>query len=89
MDKFAENAFKEAMEKQATEEFNAWMNFSDRDFMVAQAKVIEQVGIVRINELCRAARLAGQAHTLAEYAHSLMMMAFHIGYKARREEENR
>lgn len=89
MDNFAENAFKEAMEKQATEEFNAWMNFSDRDFMVAHSKVIEQVGVGRINTLCRAARLAGEAETLAEYAHQLMMMAFHIGYKARREEEAR
>ncbi len=87
MDKFVKDAFKEAMETQAKDEFKAWMNFSDRDFMVAHAKVIEQVGIVRINELCRAARLAGQADTLAEYAHSLMMMAFHVGYKARREEE--
>ena len=87
MDKFVKDAFKEAMEQQATEEFNAWMNFSDRDFMVAHSKVIEQVGVGRINSLCRAARLAGQAHTLAEYAHSLMMMGFHIGYKARLEEE--
>lgn len=87
MDKFAENAFREAMEQQAAEEFNAWMNFSDRGFMVAQNKVIEQVGVGRISALCRAARLAGEAETLAEYAHSLMMMAFHIGYKARREEE--
>ena len=87
MDKFVKDAFKEAMEQQATEEFNAWMNFSDRDLMIAHNKVVEQVGIVRVNTLCRAARLAGQADTLAEYAHSLMMMAFHIGYKARLEEE--
>lgn len=87
MDKFVKDAFKEAMEQQATEEFNAWMNFSDRDLMIAHNKVVEQVGVGRINSLCRAARLAGQADTLAEYAHSLMMMAFHIGYKARLEEE--
>ena len=89
MDKFVKDAFKEAMEQQATEEFNAWMNFSDRDFMVAHNKVIEQVGVGRINTLCRAARLAGEADTLAEYAHQLMMMAVHIGYKASREEEAR
>jgi len=87
MDKFAENAFKEAMEQQTRQEFQAWMKFSDRDLMVAHSKVIEQVGVGRINTLCRAARHAGEAVTLAEYAHSLMMMAFHIGYKARKEEE--
>lgn len=63
MDNFAKQAFEDALEKQADDEFQAWMNFSDRDFMVAHSKVIEQVGVGRTNSLCRAARLAGEAET--------------------------
>lgn len=87
MDKFAENAFKEAMEQQTEQEFAAWMKFSDKEFMTAHLTVVARIGLEKINNLCGAAIRAGEGNTLAEYAHSLMMMAFHIGYKARREEE--
>lgn len=89
MDNFAEKAFKDALTKQNDDEFQAWMRFSDEQFMVAHMTVVDQVGVDRMNDLSGAAIRAGQADTLAEYAHQLMMMAFHIGYKARREEENR
>lgn len=88
MDKFVDNAFKEAMERQNEQEFQAWLKFSDEHFMVAHTTVVARIGIDRMNDLSGAAIRAGQADTLAEYAHQLMMMAFHIGYKARREEEH-
>ena len=87
MDKFAENAFKEAMEQQIEQEFQSWTNFSEKDFMAAHMAVVARIGLEKINTLCGAVIKAGAADTLAEYAHSLMMMAFHIGYKARWEEE--
>lgn len=87
MDKFTENAFKQALEQQTEQEFQAWMNFSDLEFMVAHMKVIARIGLDKINTLCGAALRAGAGDTLAEYAHGLMMVAFHGGYKARMEEE--
>lgn len=87
MDNFAEKAFRNALERQADDEFQAWMKFSDKEFMVAHMAVVTRIGFDKIDSLCGAAIKAGQADTLAEYAHQLMMMAFHIGYKARREEE--
>lgn len=89
MDNFAEKAFRNALERQADDEFQAWMKFSDKEFMDAHMTVVAQIGIDKIDSLCGAAIKAGQGDTLAEYAHQLMMMAFHIGYKARREEEAR
>lgn len=89
MDNFAKQAFEDALEKQADDEFQAWKKFSDKEFMVAHMTVVAQIGLDKIDSLCGAAIKAGQADTLAEYAHQLMMMAFHIGYKARREEEAR
>lgn len=86
MDNFAKQAFEDALEQQTERELEAWMKFSERDFMVANMTVVAQVGIERMNALCGAAIKDGQADTLAEYAHSLMMAAFHAGYKARREE---
>lgn len=87
MDKFVKDAFKEAMETQNEQEFQAWMKFSDNEFMTAHLTVVARIGLEKINNLCGAAIRAGEGDTLAEYAHSLMMMAFHIGYKARMEEE--
>lgn len=84
MGKFAENAF-----QQTEQEFQSWMNFSEKGFMAAHMAVVTRIGLEKMDALCGAAIKAGAADTLAEYAHSLMMMAFHIGYKARREEENR
>ena len=89
MDKFAEQAFKDAMEQQTEQELAAWMKFADKEFMRASLPVVTRIGLEKMNNLCGAAIRAGEGDTLAEYAHSLMMMAFHIGYKARREEENR
>lgn len=89
MDNFAKQAFEDALKKQDDDEFQAWMKFSDKEFMVAHMTVVAQIGLDKIDSLCGAAIKAGQADTLAEYAHQLMMMAFHIGYKARREEEAR
>ena len=89
MDKFAEQAFKDAMEQQTEQELAAWMKFADKEFMRAYLPVVTRIGLEKMNNLCGAAIRAGEGDTLAEYAHSLMMMAFHIGYKARREEENR
>lgn len=86
---FAEKAFKDALDKQNDTEFRAWMKFSDEQFMAAHLAVVTQVGVDNINNLCGAAIRAGQAETLAEYAHQLMMMAFHVGYKARMEEEGK
>lgn len=87
MDKFVKDAFKDAMEQQTEQEFAAWMQFSDKEFMTAHLTVVARIGLEKINNLCGAAIRAGEGDTLAEYAHQLMMMAFHIGYKARREEE--
>lgn len=87
MDKFAENAFKDALKEQNEQEFAAWMKFSETEFRVAHMAVVTRIGFDKIDSLCGAAIKAGQADTLAEYAHQLMMMAFHKGYKARREEE--
>ncbi len=89
MDKFAENAFKEALEQQNEQEFQAWKKFSDKEYMDAHLVVVARIGLEKINNLCGAAIRAGEGDTLAEYAHSLMMMAFHIGYHARMEEENK
>ena len=86
MDNFAKQAFEDALEQQTENEFDAWMKFSDKDFMAVNLAVVAQVGIDRMDALCGAAIKDGQADTLAEYAHSLMMAAFHAGYKARREE---
>lgn len=87
MDKFVKDAFKEAMEQQTEQEFQAWLKFSDNEFMTAHMAVVGQIGLDKINTLCGAAIKVGEGDTLAEYAHRLMMMAFHVGYKARREEE--
>ena len=86
MDKFAENAFKDAMEKLAEDEFKAWCKFSDDEFMAAHLAVVMRIGLEKVNALCRAAFNAGLLGTLAEYAHGIMLMAFHKGYKARMEE---
>lgn len=87
MDNFTEKAFRDALEKENEKEFQAWEKFSDEQFMIAHMTVVSQIGVERMNDLCGAAIRAGQADTLAEYSHELMMMAFHIGYKARKEEE--
>lgn len=87
MDKFAENAFKDALKEQNEQEFAAWMKFSDTEFMLSHMTAVAQVGIEKINKLCGAAIKAGEADTLAQYAHHIMMLAFHGGYKARMEEE--
>ena len=55
--------------------------------MDAHLTVVMKVGVERMNTLCGAAVKAGQGDTFAEYTHILMMMAFHKGYAARREEE--
>lgn len=89
MDNFTEKAFKEAIERQEDDEFKAWMKFFEEQFDAAHLTVVSQVGIDRMNVLCGAAIQSGQADTLAEYSHRLMMMAFHFGYKARMEEEGR
>lgn len=89
MDKFVKDAFKEAMETQAKDEFKAWCKFSEKEYMDAHLTVVMKVGVERMNALCGAAVKAGQGDTFAEYTHILMMMAFHKGYAARREEENK
>lgn len=86
MDNFAKQAFKDALEQQTEQEFEAWMKFAERDFMAANMTAVAQIGFSRMNALCGAAIKDGQGDTLAEYAHSLMMAAFHAGYKARSEE---
>jgi len=86
MDNFAKQAFEDALEQQTEREFEAWMKFSDKDFMVTTMTVIARIGLEKVNNLCGAVIKAGQADTLAEYAHGLMMLAFHAGYKARSEE---
>lgn len=86
MDNFAKQAFEDALEQQTETEFDAWMKFSDKAFMAANLAVVAQVGIDNMDALCKAVIKAGQADTLAEYAHSLMMAAFHAGYNARRED---
>lgn len=86
MDNFAKQAFEDALEQQTETEFDAWMKFSDKDFMVTTMTVIARIGLEKVNNLCGAVIKAGQADTLAEYAHGLMMVAFHAGYKAKGEE---
>lgn len=87
MDKFVKDAFKEAMETHVKDEFKAWCKFSEKGYMDAYASVVMKVGIERMNNLCGMAVKAGQGYTFAEYTHILMMMAFHKGYAARRDEE--
>ena len=86
MDNFAKQAFEDALEQQTETEFEAWMKFSEKDFMDVNLMVVSQVGIDRMNALCGAAIKDGQSDTLAEYAHGLMLAAFHAGYQARGEE---
>lgn len=87
MDKFAENAFNEAMENQTRKEFDAYRKFSENEFMFAQRAIAERIGMDKMDALCGAAIKSGVVDTLAEYAQSLMMFGFHKGYKARMEEE--
>ena len=87
MDKFVEDAFKDALEEKSKKEFKTWCKFSEESYMDAHASVVMRVGIERMNALCRAANTAGQGDAFAEYTHILMMTAFHMGYKAKETEE--
>lgn len=87
MDKFAENAFKEALEELSETEFRAWEKFVDKTADLFQMAVMARVGIGKMNDLAGAAVKAGLADTFAEYAHELMIGMFHIGYHARMEDE--
>ena len=45
-----------------------------------------RVGIDKIDALCKVAILNKQADTLADYAHNLLLVGFHIGYNAAMED---
>lgn len=86
MDKFVEDAFKDALEEKSKKEFHAWTNFSDNSLMATNMVVSRRIGLNKMNDLCHAAIQAGVGDALAEYAYNLMMMAFHMGYKAKETE---
>ena len=86
MDKFVEDAFKDALEQKSKKEFRAWLAFSENSLMATNAVVVNRIGQEKMNALCHAAIKAGVGDALAEYAYELMMTAFHIGYKAKETE---
>jgi hypothetical protein len=86
MDDFVKKAFADANGAVMRDEFQAW-NRTMIDPDIPHLAAADAVGLAKINDLCGAVIKAGQADTLAQYAHFLMLTGFHLGYHARMEDE--
>lgn len=88
MDKFVEQAFKDAETALQDIEYDAWMRVM-KDPDIPHTAAAAAVGISKMNDLCRMAFATNNAQTLADYAHYLMLTGFHLGYTVRREDESK
>ncbi len=86
-DDFVKKAFADADKATSEKEFNAFCkNIADDDSQAAHLTAAMYVGLQKMDKMCEVAIKAGQGDTLAEYAHALLLVGFHIGYKAATEE---
>ena len=87
-DDFVNQAFADAIGQANEREYAAYEREllgeenGDKAHMVAAIRV----GIDKIDALCKVAILNKQADTLADYAHNLLLVGFHIGYNAAMED---
>ena len=84
MDDFAKKAFDDALKAVSEDEKNAWFELTDGPgkYETIVMAVAMYVGIDKVNKLCGVAIEGKQTDVLAEYAHTLMLTGFHLGYHA-------
>lgn len=87
-DDFVRKAFADADKANADKEFNAFMRkIADDESQSAHVVAALRVGLQKLDKLCECVIKAGQAEVLAEYADSLLIVGFHIGYRAAMEDD--
>ena len=88
MEKFVENAFKDALAAMNDEEYDAYSRHivDDDNGSVINTAVALNVGIEKVDRMLAAMDDEAIA-TLSEYIANTMLISFHIGYNARREDE--
>ena len=86
-DDFVKQAFAEADDAMLEREYAAYSRLIVEDeSQSAHVVAALKVGLKRMDELCKAVIESGSEQLLAEYADALLLVGFHIGYTASREE---
>jgi hypothetical protein len=86
-DDFVKKAFSDADMAIVDKEFDAYMKTIGGDEGdVAHTAAAYRVGFAKMDKLCEVVFKGGEVETFAEYAHTLMLVGFHLGYRAALED---
>ena len=86
-DEFVRKAFEDADKVKSDKEYDAFCKrIADDDSQAAHMTAALFVGLPKMDKMCEVVIKAGHGETLAEYAQSLLLVGFHIGYKAAKED---
>lgn len=87
-DDFVLKAFADADRASADDEFEAYRkNIWDDDADTAHTIAALRVGVSRVMELMKASEASGMADILVEYTENLLLVGFHMGYRAAKENK--
>ena len=88
-DDFVTKAFSDAEMLIAEKEFSAYCNkiLDDVTGDAAHLSAAIRVGLDKMEILCKAVFEGDASEILASYAHNLMIVGFHLGYRAALEEK--
>lgn len=87
-DDFVRKAFADADKIIVEKEFDAYKrHIAEDESSAAHVVASLRVGLSKMNNLCEVVLKAGEGDVLVEYAESLLLVGFHLGYRAALEDE--